>query len=103
VTVLKRGRKVATSLINGPGSGAQAVLPFKWKTGVTYGFLTVVNSLNISDSTIVSGWLYDPLSRHENDGWRLIAAFWVPQLQTYITGPYGFIQCTDPNFGNLTR
>lgn len=97
----KKGEDVTTGQFGGEGSGGQSYLIYKWKAGNTYSFLTKAEP-KAEDETQYTAWFKDPKNK-TNSGWRLIAQWTRPKIQTYLTGIYSFLENFNPSNGNLTR
>lgn len=74
---------------------------YPWKAETSYGFLTRAEPLE-TDGTTYTSWFHDPNSGVDS-GWRLIASWTRPKVQTYLKGFNSFIECFETSYGNLTR
>lgn len=101
VSVDRIGPGVTNGTFGGEGSGAQTYLVFNWTAGQIYKFLTKAEPQSISATTYTS-WFNDPTNT-TNNGWRLISQMTRPKIQTYLKGIYSFIECFNPEKGNVTR
>jgi hypothetical protein len=101
VLLNKSGPGVTINTFGGEGSGGQSYLVFPWKADTTYKFLTKAEPL-ATNGTMYTSWFYDPKDT-TNGGWRLIASWTRPKIQTYLRSFSSFVECFDTNYGNVTR
>ena len=55
-----------------------------------------------TNATTYTAWFGDP-NNQTSDGWRLIAQWTRPKVQTYLTSFYSFLECFQADSGNKTR
>jgi len=98
VVTLGHGDGVIVGEFGNEGTGGQSRMPFMWKAGATYRFLTEVRPTG-DGATDVTAWVYLP----EAGGWHLMARFRRPHTDAYAKSPYSFLENFVPDTGNETR
>lgn len=98
IATLAHGDGVLVGEFGNEGTGGQSRMPFMWKAGTTYGFLTEVHP-NGDGTTDVTAWVHLP----EAGGWHLMAHFRRPHTDTYAKSLYSFLENFVPDTGNETR
>lgn len=99
VEVVRKGAGVTAKEFGGEGSGGQSFLPYDWKAGETYKFLTEVVHDPASNSTTYTGYFCG------HDGvWRLITAMRQPHpsAKTYLN-PHSFLENFQVDYGWIPR
>ena len=97
-TLLKKGEGVTAQRFGGEGTGGQSYLPFNWKAGTTYRFLTR-GKPDGSGNTVYTSWFFAP----ENGNWKLMATWSRPKTSKYLSNFHGFLENFYADSGHLSR
>ncbi|HTE23956.1 DUF3472 domain-containing protein [Flavitalea sp.] len=97
-TLLKKGEGVTAQRFGGEGTGGQSYLPFNWKAGTSYRFLTR-GKPDGAGNTVYTSWFFAP----ENGTWKLMATWSRPKTSKYLTNFHGFLENFYADSGYLER
>lgn len=98
IKMLRRGEGVHIGEFGNEGSGGQSYLKYKWNAGNRYKFLTHIKP-DGAGNTIYTAYFFAA----DENGWRLIASFLRPEIDTYYTGAHSFLENFSPDQGFITR
>lgn len=98
VLLVGKGKDVYTGEFGNEGSGGQSFLKYRWKAGVTYGFLLRAQPVD-NTATVYTAWFFAP----DEGVWRLIASWRRPGKATYLQNLYSFLENFTPETGNQPR
>jgi hypothetical protein len=96
--LVSKGAGVVAQDFGGEGEGGQAYLAYNWVAGNTYKFLTRAHP-DGAGGTDYSAWFFAP----EAGSWRYMATWKRPNISTYLTGVYSFLENFIDTRGYLER
>lgn len=98
VKLLAKGAGVRIGQFGNEGAGAQSILIYPWKAGITYRFLNRARP-DGRGNTLYTAWFFPP----EEGKWKLIASFSRPKTNTHLTGIHSFLENFADRNGHLGR
>lgn len=98
ITLVKKGAGVHVQDFGNEGSGGQSYMHYDWKAGERCRFLMGVKP-DGKGGTVYTAYFFD-----NNKGkWSLVASFRRPQIDTWYTHAYSFLENFDPRMGYINR
>lgn len=98
VTLVKKGANVKTNDFGNEGSGGQSYMHYEWKPGERCRFLMGVKP-DGQGNTVYTAYFFD----NAKNKWSLVASFRRPNISTWYTHAYSFLENFDPVMGYINR
>ena len=83
--VIYSNRRAESNRFGGEGSGAKTIMPYKWRTGVTYSFLVSLSPRK--QGTVYTAWI-----AKKGQAWKKIASYQTVDTHSQLRGFYSFIE-----------
>ena len=98
VQLVRKGAHTTINDFGNEGSGGQSYMHYDWKPGERCRFLMGVHP-DKNNTTVYTAYFYD---NHQNK-WSLVASWRRPQITTWYTHAYSFLENFNPVMGHITR
>jgi hypothetical protein len=98
VQLVRKGAHTTINDFGNEGSGGQSYMHYDWKPGERCRFLMGVRP-DKNNTTVYTAYFYD---NHQNK-WSLVASWRRPQITTWYTHAYSFLENFNPVMGHITR
>ncbi|PST83909.1 hypothetical protein C7T94_03960 [Pedobacter yulinensis] len=96
-TLVRKGADVTSNGFGGEGTGGQSYLVYNWAADATHKFL--LKAVPSATGTNYTAWF----CAGGTTTWKLIAEWRRPNINSYLTGMYSFIENFNPEQGYLQR